>query len=788
VTAHVAASPIMQNKASEAAGIGASSPILRQSRYLNEISAVALLVIASPSSASSQEALPTIEVGAQAPAPRASATTLPQPVTNASNAASQPKAPDEASSVKIFTGAEVNAIPFTRPGEALEIAPGLVVTQHSGEGKANQYFLRGFNLDHGSDLALFLDETPLNMRTHGHAQGYADANFLIPELLSSVVVRKGPYFADEGDFSSAGAVHMQYVDKLDKGVLLATGGGFAYGRLLSAKSYEVSGGNLLAALETNVYNGPWTRPDDLRKINGVMRWSQGSLDNGLSITGMAYANRWYSTDQIPKRAVNGGIIPMWGNIDRADGGDTTRFSLASRWSETDETHASRVDAYVMHSTLNLHNNFTYFLGHPDLGDQFRQFDRRTMFGFDARHAIKYDLAGFSTETRVGLQGRYDNIRLGINETWRRQPYDALRNDNAKEASVALWIDTTVRWTPWLRATAGFRVDYFNANVNSIQDALAAPKDESGAPIWTGPFNSGMKSAAMMSPKAGAVLGPFYKTELFINFGEGFHSTDARGTVQNLDPTDSSRVGRIPLLVKSRGAEIGARTNLVDGLNSSISFFWLNFDSENQFTGDTGTTIFGRPSRRYGVEIANHYSPTSWLRFDGDLALTHARFRGVDQLQTLAWIDLLGPASASYGAFYGNAPGDYLTNAPNIVASGGLEIGENSGWFAGLRYRYFGVRPLTEDGAFKSPALGVVNARIGYRFDNGWRVQADAFNIFNSRSDQITYAYGSLLPTDPLFGLCRAGTAPGNVCAIGVMDRHLHPIEPPAVRVTVGGTF
>ena len=226
-------------------------------------------------------------------------------------------------------------MPFLRPGEALEVVPGLVVTQHSGEGKANQYNLRGFQLDHGTDLALWLDGMPLNMRTHGHSQGYADANFLIPELLSSVVVRKGPYFADEGDFASAGSVHMQYTDKLDKGLFSATGGSFGYWRRLNIRSYEVNGGDLLTAIESSVYNGPWTRPDDQRKINGVMRWSRGTQDDGVSITGMAYANRWYSTDQIPERAIQAGFATLWDHIDGTDGGDTTRFSLSGRWSQTE---------------------------------------------------------------------------------------------------------------------------------------------------------------------------------------------------------------------------------------------------------------------------------------------------------------------------------------------------------------------------------------------------------------------------------------------------------------------
>jgi hypothetical protein len=774
-------------------------------RYLVEISACALIAAILPSFAVAQEALPAIDVGRRAPQ-RSAATPsggagsqrapTSEPRAGVGGPLTQPTAPDQAASVKIFTGAEVNALPFSRPGEALEIVPGLVVSQHSGEGKGNQYNLRGFQLDHGTDLALWLDGMPLNMRTHGHGQGYADANFLIPELLSSLVVRKGPYFADEGDFSSAGAVHMQYIDKLDKGYTSATGGSFGYWRLLNIASHEVNDGNLLTAIEANVYNGPWTRPDELRKINGVMRWSRGTQEDGLSITGMAYANRWYSSDQIPERAFQAGIVPLFGQIDRTDGGDTTRFSLSGRWSQTEGNQSSRVEAYVVRSTLDLYNNFTYFLSNPDLGDQFHQFDHRTLFGVNAVHSIKHEIAEFPIETRFGFQGRFDNIRLGLQDSFQRQNYDAIRNDYVNEGGFSFWTDSTVFWSPWLRTTGGFRLDYLHADVNSLQTLLDAPKvfDSNGnvAAVFAGPFNSGSKGAAITSPKFGMVVGPFYNTELFLNYGEGFHSTDARGTVQFFDTAGLgdnnllAPVARIPLLVKSRGAEIGMRTKFIEGLDSSIALWWLNFDSENQFEGDSGTTAFGRPSRRYGIEITNHYSPNSWLRFDGNVALVQARLRGFDTPQALAYFDLLNPASYPYGTYIGNAPGNFIAQSLGVVATAGLELGEQTGWFGALKFRYTGVRPLTEDGALRGPATGVMNARVGYRFDNGWAVRADVFNMFGSRSDQITYGYGSLLPTDPLYTLCKAGVAPGNVCGVGVMDRHFHPVERPAVRVSVSG--
>jgi hypothetical protein len=734
-----------------------------------------------------------VRVKTSPPSPR------PSPIVAAAAQPLEPKSPPiTAASEQFFTGKEVNALPFARPGDALEIVPGLVVTQHSGEGKANQYFLRGFNLDHGTDLALYLDGMPLNMRTHGHAQGYADSNFLIPELLSYVLARKGPYDAQDGDFSSAGSIYMQYKDTIDKGFYQLTGGSFAYARALAVAPYrEFAGGSAYGAVEAQYYNGPWERGDNMRRINSVLRWSRGTQEDGASVTFMGYANKWYGTDQIPLRAVSSGLLSMWGTMDPSAGGATTRFSLSSRFSQIEGDHATRVEGYVVHSTLDLYSTYTYFLTHQNLGDQIRQFDYRTIVGVNAQHAIRWaDVNGAPVETRFGFQGRYDDIRLGLQESVRRQLYDTLSNNAVGEGSIGVWTDTTVRWTPWLKTVAGARFDYYNAAVSSLQTLLDAPKltTSAGLPAFllTGPFNQGVKSAALFSPKASIIVGPFYRTEFFANYGEGFHSTDARGAVLQFSTSELADgdgfvpAASIPLLVKSRGAEIGARAKFLEGLDSSVSLFWLNLESENQFVGDSGTTIFGRPSRRYGIEFVNRYAPNPWIRFDGDVALVHARYRGVDMAQTLAWLDLITPAALPYGTFLGNAPGNYLPNAIAVTAMGGLELGEATGWFGALKYRYFGSRALTEDGYFNSPATGTLNARLGYRWEDGWRLQFDAFNVFNSRSDQITFAYGSLLPSDPLYAQCIAGVAPGQVCGVGVMDRHFKPLEPAAVRVTLAG--
>ncbi|QWG14576.1 TonB-dependent receptor [Bradyrhizobium sediminis] len=690
---------------------------------------------------------------------------------SAANSSTATQASISSSSEKNVSGAEVNAWPFSRPAEALEVVPGLIVTQHSGDGKANQYFLRGFNLDHGTDLAISVDGMPVNMRTHAHGQGYADLNFLIPELIRSVNIRKGPYFADEGDFSSVGAVHISLLDSI-KTMASITAGSFGYRRGLGVTSTKLGEGTLLVAGEASSYNGPWDNPDRLRKLNGVVRYSQGTAADGFSLTGMAYANRWNSTDQIPSRAIASGEIGLFGALDPSDGGNSSRFSLSGRWAQTGEGGSSKVNFYVIKSSLNLWNDFTYFLSDPVNGDQFHQHDDRVLGGINASHTFKSRFAGLPMETEIGVQSRYDDIRLDLSNTVRRQFLSPIRSDAVREGSVGLFVQNTLHWTDWLRTNVGWRGDFYQTAVNSF---------------FT-PANSGSANAFIGSPKFGLVLGPFARTEFFINAGEGFHSNDARGVTITESPGDGSPLQASPFLVRTRGAEIGLRTKMIPGLTSAVSLFLLDSASEILFVGDAGDTVVSRPSRRYGIEWTNDYRPLSWLGLEGDIAVTRARFRGDDPDQAALYASLAGFPAAQIG----NAPGNYIPGAPNVIASAGITLGEKTGWFSALRYRYFGPRPLTEDGAFVSPATGLLNGRLGYRFDNGWRVQLDAFNILNSRSDQISYAYGSLLRSDALFAMCfpAAGlpTAPSAVCQTGVMDRVLHPVEPLAIRLTVAGQF
>jgi hypothetical protein len=711
-------------------------------------------------------------------APPASANASAQPASSSlpgmqNAAAGLPVPPAMASEIK-FGGDEINSRPVTRPGEALEAAPGLIVTQHSGEGKANQYFLRGYNLDHGTDMAIYVDGVPINLRTHAHGQGYSDLNWLMPETINAVDVRKGPYFADEGDFGSAGNMHVSFIDSIGKTILQTTIGSFGYQRVFSMGAVKAGSGTWLFAGETGFYNGPWVNPDDMRKLNGMLRYTEGTAATGLSVTAQAYSNKWNSTDQVPSRAISTRQIGRFGEEDPTDGGNASRFALSVRATGTDELGAWKANAYIVKSELDLFNNFTYFLSNPTQGDQFHQHDDRLLLGANAAQTHKSMLMGLPMETAVGIQTRYDAIRLGLSDTVERGFLSNIRSDEAGEGSIGIYAQSTVHWTSWLKSTLGWRADYFEARVNSLYDAN----------------NSGFVQAGLGSPKVTVTLGPFYKTELFFGAGEGMHSNDARGATITEDPADPLvKLSASPLLVRTKGAETGIRTKIIPGLDSSVSVFILDQASEIVFQGDAGDTAASRPSERYGIEFTNKYRPFSWLSLDADLALTHARFVGFDSDQAQLYASLAGFPQAQIG----NAPGNYIPNAPAMVASAGITLGEKTGWFGGLRYRFLGVSPLTEDNAFRSPAVSIFNGRVGYQFENGWKLQLDALNLFDTKTNQITYAYGSLIKTDGLFNLCfppsgGAPQAPAAVCQTGVMDRVLHPIEPLAFRLTLAATF
>ncbi|RTL41358.1 MAG: TonB-dependent receptor, partial [Rhodocyclaceae bacterium] len=419
------------------------------------------------------------------------------------------------------TARQLENRPLLRPAEVLEVVPGLIVSQHSGDGKANQYYLRGFNLDHGTDFATRLLGMPVNMPTHAHGQGYSDLQFLIPELVDSMQYRKGPYAAEVGDFASAGSAAIDYARKLDQDFVDLSVGSHGYRRALLAGSPAVGDGHLLYALEWAGNNGPWSMPEDLDKLNGLLRYSQGTRANGWSVAAMAYTAKWASTDQVPLRAVEAGLISRYGNLDPSDGGRTHRYSLSGEWSRKDERGWLRGNVYAMDYGLNLWSNFTYCtLGcNPGPGDQFEQEDRRQVYGFNVAQTWYGDWLARGADFTLGLQSRLDDIgKLGLYATTARQRWGTVAQDRVRERSISLYAESQIQWLDWLRSSVGWRKDFYTFDVSADT-----------------PANSDKVDASIGSPKLSLIFGPWNKTEYYLNMGYGFHSNDARGITVKTNP-------------------------------------------------------------------------------------------------------------------------------------------------------------------------------------------------------------------------------------------------------------
>jgi hydrogenase/urease accessory protein HupE len=663
--------------------------------------------------------------------------------------------------------AQLKYRPITRPSEVLETVPGLISTQHSGEGKASQYFLRGFNLDHGTDFLTQIEGVPVNQLSHAHGQGWTDTNFLIPELIETLDYKKGNNYAENGDFSSTGSANIHYFKNLPENLIKFTGGSFDYYRGLAAGSHKLGDGNLLAAFETVHNNGPWTVGNDYMKFNGVLRYSEEHENYGWSVTGMAYKADWNSTDQIPIGSLQNGLIDRFAPLDPTDGGSSQRYSLTAEWHRQDTDSETKLMAYGIYNTLSLFSNFTFFLDNnesspviPGLqdcsrlpsmlgrgqfdksifntcGDQFGQPDDRWTTGFKGSHTFFHKIGDAESETTVGLQIRNDNIQNKLTKTHGRTEWDITRADTMWVTSISPYAENKTRWNDWFRTSIGVRFDGFRFDVSNSNN----------------PANANEKYDGLVSPKLGLVFGPWADTELYLNGGLGYHSNDARGINTTIDPGTGTQVDRATPLVRTYSAEIGARTTWFKGLQSTLAIWWLDIDSELVFIGDAGTTEAGRPSRRYGLEFANYYSPTDWLTFDADFSFSQARFRN--------HVDGEG----------NHIPGSVET----VIAAGATFHDLWGGFYGGPRIRYFGPRDLEESGQNRSDDTLLVSATLGYQVNKNLSFQAEVFNILDREDDGITYYYESRYPNN------NGGMTQGN-------DFHFHPVEPVSFRLGFTAKF
>lgn len=625
---------------------------------------------------------------------------------------------------------EIDARPLLRAGDLLEFVPGLVATQHSGSGKANQYFLRGFNLDHGTDFATFVDAMPVNMRTHGHGQGWTDLNFMIPEAVETIRYRKGTYYADVGDFSSAGSARFEPADTLARGIAEVTLGSFGYRRGVIVDSVKLGGGDLLFGGELQTFDGPWKDIDeDVRKKVGLLKYSAPIGAGRGHVTLMAYDNEWNSPDQIPERAVEQGLISRFGSIDTTVGGKASRYSISGGWTGTAFGGRLNLEAYAIDSKLDLFSNFTYLLDDPVNGDQFRQVDERRIYGFE----LSQQWSQGRSRWRIGADGRYDDIgRVGLFRMRDRAPLSTVREDAVEEASIGLFASNEYTFSDKLRTYLGLRYDYFDFKVDARTLA----------------DNSGTADDDKISIKGSVIYTPFSLLELYLSLGQGYHSNDARGTTIRIDPVSGDAADPVDPLVASTGGELGARLFLGDKLQATIAAWTLRLDSELLFVGDAGNTEASRPSKRDGVELGLYYFGSKNLSGEIEVSYTRSRFRDRD------------PA------------GNKIPGSIPLVVSGGVTANTDNGWLATARVRYFGKYPLIEDDSVKSGGSLLVNLRGGREWGR-FGAFVDIFNLLDSKDHDVDYFYASRLPGEP---------------AEGVEDIHYHIFQPRSVRASLRYSF
>jgi TonB-dependent Receptor Plug Domain len=636
----------------------------------------------------------------------------------------------------IVVNDELALTPAYRPGQLLETVPGLVVTSHSGEGKANQYLMRGFNLDHGTNLGVFVDGMPINQPTNAHGQGYTDLNFMIPELVTNIRYTKGTYYAAEGDFSSVGSVHMSYLDGIDSR-LSATAGTLGFERVFASGSTPVGPGRLLGALELQHYDGPWANPDDQRKVNAALRFSDGDERSGYSLTGMFYHGLWNATTDQPERAIDEGLIDRWGSLDPSDGGEAQRASLSGQLFKRLGEGQIAANAYLISYHLTLFNNFTHFLVDPVNGDQEAQHEDRTTLGAAISYARTEELLGINTDWVVGAQQRNDQVSVSRLPTKDRQPLPATLDplsfseaDQVRLSDTGLYVQATTHWNSWLRSVLGLREEFYSGT-------------DSGT-------NPGTVSESLFQPKGSIIFTPVDTTEFYVSAGKGFHSDDIRGVNQGA----VSGVGSAPLLASQTGEELGLRQQITRRVTVTVAVFNLDAQSETTYNPDIGQDDAGPASRRRGFEINVTYQALRWLELYGSYSGNHARFK------------------SPYDDGTGHV-GEFLPNAPFATGSFAAYMKNLGPWSGGLEYRYLSGFPLSSDNQVRGSGYGEWNGDFHYAFASGWGAGLGLYNILNTHANAAEFWYIDRLPGEP---------------AAGIADVHVHPLEPFTVRFTVSKNF
>jgi outer membrane receptor protein involved in Fe transport len=604
--------------------------------------------------------------------------------------------------------------------DILRVTPGLVMVQHSGGGKANQYFLRGFDADHGTDLALSIDGIPINMVSHAHGQGFADTNFIIPEAVERIEITKGPYFANQGDFATAGAVNLVTRDGFEHSSLgFGMGGSPGHGSpayrglLIASPKWDVAKATF--AVELGRQDGPFDNPEgwDRYKLFNKLTFPL-TPTSSLSVGESSYAGNWHGSGQIPARAVDQGIVSRFGSIDPEEGGNTARhqLSLGYKLRPNEKSEVSAL-AYLATYRFNLFSNFTLYLDDPDNGDEIEQVDRRSFYGGALSYRILHDLDGILFDTTIGGNVRSDDIHEELWHSRQRQELDQLRSNDVHQTSIGAYANEEVTPAEWIRFDVGARADLLSFAVDN-----KLPTADPAAPA------SGISAAHQFSPKASLVLTPLksedVELDIYGNYGHGFHSNDVRGAFA---------VPAVTPLTRAIGEEVGSRARLFGRWDLAGALWRLDLDNETVWSGDRGTTEVSDATTRKGVEIESRFEVTPWLAVDLDLTFTQSAFRE-------------NPGN-----------GNGLALAPKQTWAGGISGRHDLGpgvARAGFRFYGIGDRPASDDGVITAPGFTQFDLHLGYRHQ-WFDIAVDVENLFNSNFRSAQFDTVSRLRSEPGVG-------------------------------------
>ena len=683
----------------------------------------------------------------------------------------------------VVTRSEVELRPIFRAGQLFETVPGLVVTTHSGEGKANQYLVRGFNLDHGTDFASFVDGMPVNRPTNTHGQGYSDQNFLMPEIVDGLDFTKGPYYAAIGDFGAVGSAHVRLIDDLPNAASVTLGTLRDQRGYVGGTAHLSDDTRLWGAIEAAHLDGAWSPPEHFDRVNAAVRLSHGAASDGYSLTAMYYSSHGALLTDQAQRAVDQGLISRFGTLDPTDRSRSQRYSLSGRYGGDLDGWALSTDAYAIRSTMTLWNNFTHFLFDDVNGDQEQQDESRTTLGLNVALSRSLQVFGIDVDARVGVQDRYDRIFVDRRHTLARAvldycdlaapgvpaadalpaPADAHATDQAvayaaiggacnadrvKLNDAAIFAEATLHWTGWLRTVVGLREESYWSGDHSLTTGF-----------------SGSGSERLLQPKASLILGPWAKTEVYTSIGRGFHSDDVRGVFGTV-PLEGApgAAGRTPFLAPATGQELGLRTNLIAHVQVQLALFQENFRSELSYDADQGEDTASAPSRRRGMELSAQYHPFSWLELNTDLSWSKARYRG--SAEELAAFGLGGP---------------YIADAPSFIGSFGVLLNNLGPWFGGLQWRRLGAYPISDGDQFpRDKGYSEVNLDLGYKFSPRFKAQLGVYNLTNSHANASAYFYSSRITPSEVPQECSSASP--------MSCYQVHPLDPRSARLTLTANF